>query len=402
MRRYRELLGVPGFAPLLLAALIGRLPYGMLVLSEILLLRDAGFDYAAVGLVTAAAGLSVGVSAPIAGRLIDRVGQTRVLLVTAALAVASGVAFVAAVLAGASLTPVTLLALLTGLCVPPVASSLRTLLPGLVGQERVDTAFALDALSLELVFIVGPLIAAVIASAVSPEAAFLTGVALQAVGALGVGATTASRRWRPASRDARRGGALSSPGVRTMVLAGAILSLALGVLEIGIAAFAEREATRNAAGWLFALWGAGSMAGGLWYGAREWRLPSDRRYLLVNGALAIGLAPLPFSGSMTVFALLIVVAGLALAPSTAASYSLIGELAPEGAVTEAYSWQLVGFVAGSAIGAWIAGALVEAAGVGGALACAPLAAAVGLLVALAGRRSLTAPAPPSPRSAAAR
>ena len=108
----------------------------------------------------------------------------------------------------------------------------------------------------------------------------------------------------------------------------------------------------------------------------------------MTGVLTAGLAPLPLAGSMPVFAVLVVVAGLGLAPSTAAAYSLIGDLAPASAVTESYSWQIVGYVAGSAAGAWLAGVLVEHAGVGAALACAPLAAATGLLVALAGRRSL--------------
>jgi len=165
------------------------------------------------------------------------------------------------------------------------------------------------------------------------------------------------------------------------------------VLEIGIAAFAEREASRSDSGWLFALWGVGSLIGGLWYGARTWRTSPDRRFLAVSAVLALGLAPLPLAGSMPVFAVLVVVAGLGLAPSTAAAYSLIGDLAPPGAVTEAYAWQIVAYVAGSSIGAWVAGALVEALSVEAALACAPAFGAAGLLIALAARRSLAPPRP---------
>jgi MFS family permease len=404
LRRYRDLLRTPGLAPLMLAVSFGRLPYGMNILAVILLLRAAGFDYAEVGIVTAASGLSVGLAAPVMGRMIDRVGQTKVLLTAAAFTVLSGTAFVVAVLEGAGATPVTILAFLTGLIVPPVSPSLRALLPGLVGRERLDTAFALDALLLELAFIFGPLLAAGIATAISPEVAFLTGVALQAAGGLGVAASPHSRAWRPEPREpgVRRKGALAGAGIRVLVLTLALTAVGLGVLEIAIAAFAEEHATRDDAGWLFALWSAGSLAGGLWYGAREWRLPSHLRFLVVTGVLATGLAPLPLAGSMPVFAVLVIVAGLGLAPSTAAAYSLIGELAPAGAVTEAYSWQIVGYVAGSAVGAWLAGVIVEHAGVGAALACAPLATAVGLLLALARRRTLMAPARPSPRSAAPR
>jgi hypothetical protein len=192
--------------------------------------------------------------------------------------------FVIAVLEGAGATLVTILAFLTGLVVPPVSPSLRALLPSLVGRERLDTAFALDALLLELVFIFGPLLAAGIATAISPEVAFLTGVAFQAAGGLGVAASPHSRAWRPAPRQAgtRRKGALATPGIRVLVLTLALAAISLGVLEIAIAAFAEEHATRDDAGWLFTLWSAGSLAGGLWYGAREWQLPPHLRFLLVT------------------------------------------------------------------------------------------------------------------------
>ena len=93
--------------------------------------------------------------------------------------------------------------------------------------------------------------------------------------------------------------------------------------------------------------------------------------------LTAGLVPPPLAGSMPVFAVLVIVAGLGLAPSTAAAYSLIGDLAPGSRVTESYSWQIVGYVTGSALGAWLAGVLVEEAGVAAALACAPAAATLG-------------------------
>src|SRR4051794_27639657 len=137
LRRYRELVAIAGVPPLLFAAFLGRLPFGMNILAVILLLRKAGFDYAQVGVVTAASGLSVGVSAPVLGRLVDRVGQTRVLVIAAALTVVSGTAFVLAVLAGAGIALATALAFVLGLCVPPVSASLRALLPDVVGRDRL-------------------------------------------------------------------------------------------------------------------------------------------------------------------------------------------------------------------------------------------------------------------------
>lgn len=392
LRRYVELLRIQGVTPLLLAAFVARLPYGLFALALILMLRAHGFGYAAIGVVAAASGLSVGVAAPLFGRMIDRVGQTRVLVVTSALGAVTGAGLVVATLAGGGTVVLTLLALAGGLTVPPVSPALRTLLPELVGRERLDTAFAFDALQLEGVFISGPLLAAAIATLVSPEAAVLTAVAMQSAGALGVAASPASRRWRPAQREPGtvRAGALSIPGIRTLVVALMITAISLGVLEIAIPAFAEQEGSRSDAGWLFALWGGGSLLGGLWYGARQWRSATASRFLFISALLAIGLAPLPLAGSLPAFGVLVVVAGLGLAPSTAVCYSLIGELAPEGALTEAYSWQIVAYVSGGALGAWLGGVVVEEIGVAMALACAPAAAALGLLVAVVGRQSLVA------------
>jgi hypothetical protein len=54
-----------------------------------------------------------------------------------------------------------------------------------------------------------------------------------------------------------------------------------------------------------------------------------------------------------------------------------------------YGMEIVA-VAGASVGAWIAGALIDAVSVEAALACAPVVAAAALVVAVSGRRSLAA------------
>ena len=216
LRRYLELLRIPGGRPAAaVAAFVARLPYAVFSLALILLLRSEGFDYAAIGIVTAASGLSRRRGGPAAtAALIDRVGQTRVLVATAVLGAVSGIGLVVAALAGGGTVLLALLAIAAGHHAsrrsPPRCA---TLLPGLVGRERLDTAFAFDALQLELVFISGPLLAAGIATLISPEVAVLTAVAMQTAGALGVAASPSSRRWRPAQREPGtvRAGALVEP-----------------------------------------------------------------------------------------------------------------------------------------------------------------------------------------------
>lgn len=391
MGRYLDLIRTPGVAPLLVAGAIGRLPYGMSILALILLLRAEGFPYLEVGLVTGASGLAVGVTAPLLGRAIDRSGQTRVLVTSACLCLAADSGLVVAALSGAGVIVLAAIAVVGGASTPPISPSMRTLWPDLVKRERLDTAFAFDALQLEVFFITGPLIVVGLAAALSPQAAFLTSAVMLAAGAIGFAAAPASRRWRPAMREGPvPASAMSGGGMRLLVAALTLAGVSLGALEIAIPAFAEQEGSRGDAGWLFALWALGSLVGGLWYGARAWRMAPGRRYLILTGVLALGMAPLPFAGSIPVFAGLVVVAGFGLAPSTAAAYSLVGRLAPEGASTESYGWQIVGAVVGGACGAWLGGIFVDELSVEAALALAPIAAACALLVALAGRRALTA------------
>ena len=391
MSRYLDLIRTPGVAPLLVAGAIGRLPYGMNLLAPVLLLRAEGFSYAEVGVVSGAWGLAIGVTAPWLGRAVDRLGQTQVLVTTACLSLAAQTALVAAALSGAGAIVLAVIAVVGGASNPPISPAMRTLWPELVGRQRVDTAFAFDALQLELFFITGPLIVVAIAEAASPQAAFMTAAVMSAAGAIGFATTRASRRWRPTRRD---GGvmqsALYAPGMRVLIAAFAIGGVSLGALEIAIPAFAEQEGSRADSGWLFALWALGSLVGGLWYGARSWRLPAARRFLIFTGVLALGLTPLPFAGSTPVFAAMVVVAGLGLAPSTAAAYALIGELAPEGATTESYGWQIVGYLIGGALGAWLGGIIVDELSVTAALALSPATAGCTVLVALAGVRSWAA------------
>jgi MFS family permease len=389
LRRYIELLRAPQVGRQFAAGLLGRLPYGMTVLATVLALRHFGFSYAEVGVVSGAWGLATGAAAPLLGRSVDRLGQTRVLVWTACVCASAQAALLAAAASEASAAALAGLAVVAGAASPPIGPCMRALWPGLAGSERLDTAFTLDALQLELIFIVGPVLATALATSLSPQVAFATSTAFQAGGALAFASAPASRAWRPESQpDRPRRSALSARGIRVLVASLALASVALGVLEIGITAFAESEGSRADAGWLFALWSVGSLAGGVWYGARHWRGSPDRRFLALSAALAIGLVPLPLAGSLALFGGLVVVAGLALAPSSAVAYSLVGALAPAGSVTEAYAWQIVAYVGGSALGAWLAGAVVDAVSVEAALACAPVAAAAGLLLALAGRRSL--------------
>jgi MFS family permease len=171
---------------------------------------------------------------------------------------------------------------------------------------------------------------------------------------------------------------------------GAIAAVSFGVLEVALTAFAEEEGSRGAVGPLITIWSIGSLVGGLAYGARTWASPPARRFVILTGLLGLGAAPLPFAESLVAMAIFLFGTGLALAPLGATEYALIGALSPEGTATEGYSWLIVANTTGSAVGAFAAGLLIDHASVDWALASASITCGLGLLVALAGRRTLVA------------
>jgi MFS family permease len=389
LSRYLEVLRAPGVARVVVFALIGRLPFGTLPLSIVLLMRHEHYAYGQIGAVVATEALAVGVTAVFTGRLVDRIGHARVLITTGTITATAICIQGAAMASGASLALLVAVGAVQGATVPPISPSMRALWKELIPGERLDTAYAFDSVALELAFIVGPLLAAGLATAWTPLAGMVLSAAFYGAAAIGFATAPASRAWRPAeSVERTRAGALRSPGIRTLALAAACAAIAFGALEVALTAFAEEQGSRGSVGPLITVWSIGSLVGGLVYGARTWSSPASRRFLILSGLLGLGAVPLPFAGSLVAMGAFLFGTGLALAPLGATAYSLLGSLAPAGTTTEAYSWHIVANVVGSSIGAAAAGLLIDHAGVEWALGSASISCGLALLVGLAGRRTL--------------
>jgi len=323
--RYLEVLRTPGVARVAAFATTGRLPFAIVPLSIVLLMRQEGYHYGQIGAVVGAEALAVGVTAAFVGRLVDRVGRRRVILVTGTVTALALCAETVAILSGAAVWVLVGVAALQGATIPPISASMRALWSRLVPEETLESAFAFDAVQLELVFVIGPLIAAGLATALSAAVGLLLCAGFYVVAATGFATAPAAGTAAPEEHAERtRAGALRSPGMRTLVLAGAITAISFGALEVALPAFAEAEGSRGAVGPLITVWALGSVIGGLWYGAREWSAPIEKRFVLLIALLALGSAPLPFAPSIGVMGVLLVLTGLALAPLATTEYALVG------------------------------------------------------------------------------
>jgi MFS family permease len=393
VRRYAEVLRVPHVAMLVASTWVARFPIGINALALILYLREQTGSYAVAGIVAGGLAAGSGVGAPVQGRLVDRFGQRRVLVPLAfvhALALGSIVAFTEL---GAPTAVLLACSFAAGFAIPPTSAVLRSMWPDLL-RERPDliaAAYALDSVTTELIFIAGPLLTALIAAAMSPAAALIISAVSVMLGTIAFTAQAPSRAIRPdpeAHAAAGRLGALASPGVRSLVLTSLPAGIGIGICEVTLPAFSDAEGSRELAGVLLAMWSIGSAAGGLAFGAWHRRPALQRVHLAVTALLPLALLPLAAATSVPMMALLVLPAGMFIAPLLATRNELIGWVAPPGAKTEAYTWPVTAFVGGISIGSAMAGGIVEASSWRLAFLVAAGAAAVGAVVAFSRRATL--------------
>jgi len=357
--RYRQLFRNDHAAALFLWSIVARLPLGMAALALVLLVRDAGGDYAEAGLVTAAYGVAIAIGAPYAGRQVDRRGP-RVVLFRRMILYPSLFGLVAVLgELEAPIAAIAAVAAASGLTIAPVSSAMRAIWPQVAGADGAATAYSLDAALQEMIWVGGPLLVAVLA-AVDPVAA-VAGVAVVAF----VG-TFVFRRIPPVHdagpaevRHTSKLGALSSVGVRTIALLAIWVGLGLGCLEIAVPAFADTEGNRALAGIGLAGFAAGSLVGGLVAGLRPAR--DERRRIVFGTFVLAALMVLPLAAtSIATMALLLFCAGLPIAPVVGAVYGQVGKVAAAGSVAEAFSWFGTAVSVGIASGSVVGGVLVDA------------------------------------------
>jgi predicted MFS family arabinose efflux permease len=360
VRAYLTILKRPGVRAPLLAGSVARLPIPAVSLAEIFLVRGTTGSYASAGVVTAASGIGTAFGLPALGRLVDRIGQTRVLVIAGIVNGLMLVALVAAARSGASVAALAMIGAGEGLSFPPVGLCLRSLWRGLVGGgDALQTAYALDAVVFEVVFIAGPLLAAGMTAAASPSAAVLTCAALSCGGTLAFAATPASRTWRPTEAARHWAGPLVSRGLWVLLGTAACFGFAQGALELTLAAFGNQHGSQALAGPLIAVQSAASLVGGLIYGARAHARPATERWARLGVCLAAGYAPLVLASSVPLLAVLMVPTGVFLAAQTAVEYLVAERVAPPGTGTEAFGWIITAVLLGLATGQAIGGAVAN-------------------------------------------
>jgi MFS family permease len=377
---YRQVLDTPGAPAFTTAAAVARVPIAMLGIGLVLLVSGSRGSYGQAGVVAAASLVAGSLAAPLQARLADRFGQPQVI---APLLVAHAAAVVVAVLAvesGASLLLVAVAAAVAGTTLPQFGAFVRARWSAqLAGTATLPTAFALESVLDEVVFVAGPVLVTVVATQVSPAVAVLGTLLFTCGGGVAYLLCRSTVPPRHVREPGVRREVLPRRTLLPLVVAFVAMGVTFGAIEVSTVAFADERDQIAGAGGVLAAFAAGSMLAGLAFGALVTSGPTRRRFVLGQALFALALVPTVAVSSLPALAVVLAVAGLAISPTLITGFGLAERTSPRSRVTEALAWVNTALGIGVAVGAAVAGPIIDGTG---ASAAYGVAVAGGLLAAL--------------------
>lgn len=407
---YRELLAVRPIRRLLLVGMVARIPHsaaGVLLTLHIVLTLDQG--YAAAGAAAAVMTIGIAVGAPWRGRRVDTVG-----LRTALIPSVISETVIWSVVPHVSYQWLLPLVFVGGLLTLPIFSVVRQSLGVLANGDQRRTAFALDAITTEVVFMIGPAAGAIVAtSGFTVLGLTLVGVSTSLAGlflmwfnpptrsaaqveecsaderhaAEAAVVSAAPAHLQEAAAELAPAGARGRTGLRGRVVhnfgwftatVAAIFAVAAGAgmvlsgTDVGIVAALETGGHQAEIGIVFLFWCAASVIGGLVYGAMH-RPVSPIVLLLGMAALTI---PMGFAHDTWALAFTAILPGLLCAPVLSSASEKVAELVAEERRGEAMGWYGSALTGGVALGAPLAGVFIDGTGPSGGFVAVGVAGVV--------------------------
>ncbi|MET4060095.1 MFS family permease [Arthrobacter sp. UYP6] len=415
---YGELLRVAPIRRLLLVGMIARFPHsaaGVLLTLHVVMTMDMG--YAKAGAVAAVVTVGIAFGAPWRGRRVDNVGLRRALIPSVI-----SEAVIWSIAPHASYEWLLVLALIGGVFTLPVFSVVRQSLGVLATGDQRRTAFALDSIATEVVFMGGPALGAVLATSLSSVVGLtMVGITTSLAGLLLIWFNPPTRSENPRDaatevqeRDAAnaavvaaapahlaeasaelqplavlsRGARLRSGFSWFTVSVAVVFAVAVGAglllssSDVGIVALVESSGKPQQVGLVFAVWCAASVVGGLIYGAMSRRISP----MLLLLAMAVLTLPMALATDTISLALLSIPAGLLCAPVLSSASERVADLVSEERRGEAMGWYGSALTSGTALGAPLAGAAIDFVGPWAGFAFAGVSASLLVLVILTVRR----------------
>jgi len=368
--KYAAFIRQPDVARLLVVALLSRMPLGMVGFSMLMFLRESMGSFALAGSAVGINFIAMAACAPIQGRLIDRQGPYRVLWVTGLVQPFALAGILVAAREGMPYAVVATMAGIAGAFASPITTLTRTIWRNrFESEDDRRTAFALDAVTIELNFTLGPALIGVVLATFGATVAFALAIAAVVAAVtiyLASRVLVLVKRVHGAERHLL--GPLTEPRLWLVFATTFGFTVCIGLLEVGYPAYATSLAIPALAGLLLGVNSLGSAIGGTIYGGLRFRAGVERQLAAAMGLMAVPLYLHALVLEPIVFGCVAFLAGALIAPSITAQSVLVSRFAPPKYATEAFTWSSTFIVSGLGVGMAAGGALVETAGVRSAFA----------------------------------
>jgi MFS family permease len=361
--------------------------FGVATVAMVAARRDS---YELAGAVMAVGMVVLAIFAPVMGRLVDRFGQRRVAIPSF---LWSGFWAALTVLASVRDWPSWTLFVtypLVGL-IPSLGTMARARWSHIFRKDakKLHTALSFEQVMEEVTFVVGPVLAVWLSTALFPEAGFVFAALCYGVGvAIFVSARSTEPPVVP-HHERPHGFAHSAPGLIPLAFIMTMTGVIFGVNEVVTLAVAEEAGAKSAAGPILALYAVGSAISGLFFG----HISHGRNLikLLMVGTLGMVVleAPILLAPNLWWLAALMLFAGLATAPTLITTMNLIERLVPKAQLNEGMTVVLTGLIIGIAAGSAVSGAVIDRIGSREGFLVAVVAGALAFVMALGTRAFLS-------------
>ena len=350
---YQRLFMLPGAKAFCLSGAVARLPISMMSLGIVLALNHLYDNWTIAGTMSAAYVLAMSCVTPFYARAFDRFGQARVGRLALAVQIVAMLAFAFAALVRVPIPLLFALAIIMGLTQFSFGALVRTrwsyALRGVEdGEQLLNTAYAMEAAIDEIVFILGPILAAWLATSVHPVSQLFVPTV-----ACGIGGTIF----------------FSLKSTQPPVIAGVLPLLAVFIVfnmsftsfDVSITATMKSMGLEPFLGLQLAMFAVGSCIGALVFGSCQLKGSHWAHMVMFLSLLTVGYVFFRLSmDNLILLGVFEVLAGLTVSPTFATGNLIVKDLVPAESLTEGLSWVTTAGTVGTSIGSSVAGIVLDA------------------------------------------
>jgi MFS family permease len=353
---YRAVFRIPGATAFCLASFVARMPLAMYALGIVLDISARDGKYGFAGVLSACYVFGNAVGIPILSIVIDRYGQRHVLLPAGAVHLGSGVGFALMLKTDLPNWLLVVPAVVFGISYLPFGSLVRARWSNLLdGRAELSTALSVESVLDEVIFVIGPLIATVLATQADPVLVIYLGALLVTVGGVRLASLRGTEPPAHPRADSGHVSALRSSGMVQLTVSSVAMGAVFASAEVSMVAFCGQHQHRALSGMVLA-------ASGLVYGAIGWRTSVLDRFRVQSVSFALLPILLLAATSVPVLAVCAFVFGLGVAPALITMFGLVQQIVPARALTEGLSWIGTGLNVGYGAGAAVVGGIADAHG----------------------------------------